>query len=153
VKRNDATGSSKINNYLFSLVFIALLFSSTAKAEYQNDDAHRDAKLAIEKFEADFSRFGITGIVIKTIPDCYSTAGTNYRKIRVCCMLDIWAFTVDSTMKKQMSWPPTEGLTYEDLLIRVKKAVKPLSAKEISEKYGDKDWLDILNETYRVMNK
>lgn len=134
---------------IFSPVLLILISSiSPATAEYRNDEAHKDAKKALEKFEHDLKIIGMAGIVTKTIPECYLTAGSNYRKIRVCGMLDIWAFSIDVAFNKTRSWPRTKGLTFEEVRARMEKSFEPLSTSEMKEKYGSADWLDILNETY-----
>jgi len=158
VKKSSATPmlfmiSQASLRFLLSTIAVIFMFSECANADYINDEAHQDAKKAIEKFETDIMKFGITGVVIQTIPNCYSKAGSNYRKIRVCGMLDIWAYSMDVAFHEQMSWPRTKGLSKEELRSRMEIALKPLSINEIKEKYGDRDWLDILNETYATMKK
>lgn len=152
---------SSLRNYKFilSLTLTVFLFTSSVNAEIKNDEAHQDAKLAIKKFESDFKNIGMAGIATQTIPSCYSSAGLDYRKIRSCGMLDIWAYSVDISYrkimleKKNMKISSTSGISFEEMAERIAKAISRLSNEEIKQKYGDdilKRWMKILNDTYPV---
>ena len=120
-----------------------------------NDEIYQDALVALKEFDSSYNKFGMTGIAISTIPDCYKKIKKNssYRAVRVCGMIDLWSASIERNFGEMFNKLPNEELSIFKFIQRLEKAKRYLNDEDRIKLGDGKNWLKFLNEVSLLHDK